>query len=149
MIPLDAQVTPIDLNAAAMQVARGSPVTDADGTRRATLLFPQGTTATLVMPDGSHPAADHAQRAAPRSTRWVRTDRSAMPAALPPTSGYTYAVELSADEAIAAGATSVTFNQPLPFYVENFLGFPVGSLVPIGLLRSRSRRPWVPSTTAG
>jgi hypothetical protein len=38
----------------------------------------------------------------------------AMPPTLPPTSGYTYAAELSVDEAIAAGATSVEFMQPLP-----------------------------------
>jgi hypothetical protein len=50
-----------------------------------------------------------------------------MPAPLPPTSGYTYAVEISADEALAAGATSVTLNQPIPFYVENFLRIPVHS----------------------
>jgi hypothetical protein len=30
-----------------MQVASGSVITDADGTRQATLLFPQGTTATM------------------------------------------------------------------------------------------------------
>ncbi|MBW2391641.1 MAG: hypothetical protein JRG89_24880, partial [Deltaproteobacteria bacterium] len=54
LIPLDTRVTPIDLDAAiAMQVARGTPVTDADGTRRATLMFPEGMTAELVMPDGS------------------------------------------------------------------------------------------------
>ena len=41
-------------------------------------------------------------------------------------------MELSVDEAIAAGATDVRFSQPLPFYVENFLGFPVGIAVPTG-----------------
>ena len=45
MIPLDEQVTTIDLSdtSQAFQVARGKPVTDVDGTRQATLLFPQGT----------------------------------------------------------------------------------------------------------
>jgi hypothetical protein len=38
---------------------------------------------------------------------------ASMPGKLPPSSGYTYAVELSADEAIAAGATTVTFSKPL------------------------------------
>ena len=55
-----------------------------------------------------------------------------MPGELPPSSGYTYAVELSADEALAAGAQEVRFSSPVPFYVENFVGFPVGSLVPAG-----------------
>ena len=60
-----------------------------------------------------------------------------MPAPLPPTSGYTYALELTADEALAAGATHVTFDPPLAFYVENFLDFPVGEVVPAGVRRSR------------
>ena len=68
----------------------------------------------------------------------------AMPAPLPPSSAYTYAVELSADEALAHGATSVEFSQPLPFYVENFLGFPVGGAVPAGYY-DRARAAWVPS----
>ena len=67
-----------------------------------------------------------------------------MPGVLPPTSGYTYAVELSADEAIAAGASSVVFSQPLANYVENFLGFPVGGAVPAGFY-DRARATWVPS----
>lgn len=138
LIPLDTQVTTVDLNAAVpMQVAQGTPVTDADGTRQATILFPQGTAAELVMPDGS---------TQPISTLNIRTTEytvgdngeMAMPAMLPPASGYTYAVELSADEVIAAGATEVRFSQPLPVYVENFLGFPVGTAVPAGFYDRRS-----------
>ena len=54
LIPMDSQVTTVDLAAAVeMQVAQGSEVTDDDGTRQATLLFPQGTTAQMVLPDGS------------------------------------------------------------------------------------------------
>ena len=132
LIALDPQVTMVDLaGGAAMQPARGSVMTDADGTRQATLLFPAGTNATMVMPDGS---------TSPMTTLHVRATEytvgpdgpAMMPGGLPPASGYTYAVELSVDEAMAAGATSVQFNQPVPFYVENFVGFPVGSLVPVG-----------------
>ena len=36
-----------------MQVAQGNPVTDNVGTRQATLFFPQGTQAQMVMPNGS------------------------------------------------------------------------------------------------
>ena len=53
MIPFDTAVTVVDLSAAAMQVARGSAVSDADGARQATILFPPGTTATMVLPDGT------------------------------------------------------------------------------------------------
>ena len=36
-----------------MQVARGSVASDADGSRRATVMFPQSTTATMVFPNGA------------------------------------------------------------------------------------------------
>ena len=61
---------------------------------------------------------------------------------LPPTSGYTYAVELSVDEAMAAGAKSVAFSMPVPVYVENFLNFPIGDLVPVGVY-DREKGAWM------
>ena len=54
-----------------------------------------------------------------------------MPGALPATSAYTYAAEPTADEALAVNG-QVTFSQPVSAYVENFLGFPVGTSVPLG-----------------
>ena len=95
----------------------------------------------MVLPDGTHAAADHAQRAGRPSTPSGPNGPAAMPAPLPPTSGYTYAVELSVDEAMAAGADRRAL-QPArsSFYVENFLGFPVGGIVPGGLLRPRRGR---------
>ena len=144
LIQVDSQVTAVDLTAAVpVQVAQGNVVTDADGTRQATLLFPQGTTAEMVMPDGS---------TQPISTLNVRATEytvgengpQAMPAELPPTSGYTYAVEFTVDQAMAAGATEVRFDQPLIHYVENFLDFPVGGIVPVGFY-DRQQGQWVPS----
>ena len=63
---------------------------------------------------------------------------------MPPTSAYTYCVEFSADEALAAGARSVQFNQPVIAYLENFLNFPVGIGVPVGYY-DRAKGVWVPS----
>lgn len=51
-------------------------------------------------------------------------------------------VELSVDEAVAAGAASVEFNKPVSLYVEIFLGFRVGSAVPAGYY-DRSRAEWI------
>ncbi|MDD5035455.1 MAG: PKD domain-containing protein [Methylococcaceae bacterium] len=146
MIPLDAQVTAIDLSSKApLQVARGSTQTDKDGSRRATLLFPSGSTASMTMADGS---------TAPLSTFHVRTTEytvgdngpQTMPARLPATSGYTYAVEFSVDEAQAAGATGVTFSQSVISYNENFLNFPVGASVPVGYY-DRNKGQWIPQTS--
>ena len=144
LIAADPQVTTVNLAATTpIQVARGSVQSDTDGTRQATLLFRQGTQAQLRFADGS---------TQPLSTLSIRATEytvgpdgpKAMPAELPPTSAYTYAVELTADEATALGATAVVFSQPVLHYVENFLGFPVGSIVPVGFY-DRQVGMWIPS----
>jgi RHS repeat-associated protein len=144
LVPVDAAATVVDLTSPApITVARGSVQADADGTRQATLLFPAGTAAEVVMPDGStHPMAQLTVRA----TEYTVGDAgpAAMPGGLPTASGYTYAVELSVDEAMAEGAAMVRFDRALPFYVENFLGFPVGMAVPAGYF-DRRLGAWVPS----
>ena len=141
MIPLDEHVTTFEFDAGALAVAQGSEITDADGTRQATLMSPPGTSAELVFPDGSSQPINTLNI---RATEYTVGDRGlhAMPAQLPPSSGYTYAVELSADEAIAAGAGDVQFNQPMPFYIENFLGVPTGTDVPMGFLDTATNS-WV------
>lgn len=137
LIGLDAQVTTIDLTdtATPIQIARGSPVTDSDGTRQATLLFSQGTTATV---DGVPLTTLNI-----RATEYTVGDNGpeAMPGPLPANVGYTYAVELSADEALDR---EVRFSQPVLVYVENFLDFPVGGLVPVGWY-DRAKAAWIPS----
>lgn len=144
LIQLDSQVTTVDLTSSdPMQVAQGSPVTDGDGTRQATLLVPQGTTAELVLPDGTTQTLTHLDI---RATEYTVGENGpqAMPAELPPSSGYTYAVEYSVDEALTAGATTVRFNQPVYHYVENFLDFPVGMIVPVGYY-DKQQAAWLPS----
>jgi RHS repeat-associated protein len=132
LIPPDTQVTTLDLTSPApIQVARGSVTTDSDGTRQATLLVPQGSQATMVMPDGSTQPLTTLSVRATEFTVGPNGPQS-MAAELPPTSAYTYAVDLRADQAVAAGARQVRFAQPLPVYVENFLRFPVGIDVPLG-----------------
>jgi YD repeat-containing protein len=67
----------------------------------------------------------------------------AMPGKLPPFSAYTYAVELSVDEALIAGAPRVEFSKPIALFVENFIGAPVGTTVPFGSY-DRTRGVWLP-----
>lgn len=129
MIPLDSQLNAISRNATGFQVAQGSVSHDADGERRATVLFPTGTHGTITRADGSTrplPNTFHV-----RATEYTvgPNGPQAMPGPLPPTSGYTYAVELTLDE---AGDNRVDFNQTLPVYVDNFLNFPTGKIVPLG-----------------
>jgi len=144
MMPLDTNATTVELNMTApMQIARGTVVMDTAGTRQATVLFPAGTTAVLEFADGSTQAIGVLTVRATEYTVGTNGPQ-AMPALLPPNSAYTYCVELSADEAILAGASTVRLNRPIYNYVENFLGFPVGSPVPSGYY-DRNRGQWIPS----
>jgi RHS repeat-associated protein len=144
MIPLDSKVTTVDLNSTLpIQTAQSNTVTDSDGTRKATLLFEQGTTASMKLPDGTWQPLTSINVRATEYTIGENGPKS-MPAELPPTSGYTYAVEFSIDEALSARAKTVNFSQPIPFYVENFLNFPVGGIVPVGYY-DREKGVWVPS----
>ncbi|MFZ2492793.1 MAG: RHS repeat-associated core domain-containing protein [Thermoanaerobaculia bacterium] len=141
LVPLDPKVTTVTMGAGAMQVAQGTPMEDADGRRSATVLFPAGTTAEVVLPDGSRSALDRMHLRATEYT--VGPDGPArMPAPLPLNAAYTYCVEISADEAIAAGSEEIRLSQRVPVYVENFLGFEIGEPVPVGYY-DRTNGVWV------
>jgi hypothetical protein len=89
-LELASQHPPFDLaSPTEVQHARGSVVTDDDGTRQATLLFMPGTTAELVMPNGSSTPVTSLAVSATEYTIGS-TGADAMPAELPPTSAYTY-----------------------------------------------------------
>jgi RHS repeat-associated protein len=131
LVALDTAVTAVTTGSASLQVARATASTDQSGTRRSTVLFPAGLTASLLLADGTTVPAPALHV---RSTEYTvgASGPDAMPGLLPPTSTYTYAMELSADEALAAGASHVVFSRPVVHYVENFLGFPTGTTVPLG-----------------
>jgi RHS repeat-associated protein len=132
MVMYDPAVTLIDLtDITPIQVAQGTTSTDTSGTRRATLLFKQGTTATMKLPGGTMQVLDKLHVRVTEFTVGAN-GVNAMPGDLPPTSAYTYAVANSVDEAVAAGALEVTFSQPVVQYLENFLTFPVGTSIPLG-----------------
>jgi RHS repeat-associated protein len=140
LVAYDGAVTKVDFSAP-IQVARQNAVTDADGTRRATLLFQQGTTATMSFADGSTQPLSTVNVRATEYTVGASGDR-AMPGSLPPTSAYTYAVELSVDEAVNAGATQVDFTKPVTMVLENFWNMPTGTHIPLGYY-DRKRAAWI------
>ncbi|MBD3322898.1 MAG: hypothetical protein GF350_17505, partial [Chitinivibrionales bacterium] len=145
MIQLDPNVTAIDLtNPDAVKVAQGSVVSDDDGERQARVFFPQGVSASLVRPDGSlQPVGTLHVRLTEYSVGPEGPDR--MPGPLPATVAYTYCAELTADEALAKiNGKDVVFNQQVYFYVDNFLEFPAGGIVPVGYY-DNTRGIWAPS----
>jgi RHS repeat-associated protein len=144
LVGLDPQATAIDLGSALpVQVARGSVTSDDRGTRQPTLLFAQGTTAQMILPDGS---AQPLSNFTVRATEYTVGPHGpkAMPAELPPNSGYTYCVEFTVDEALSTGAKDLQFSQPIINYLENYLQAGVGSIVPAGYY-DRTKGIWIPS----
>ena len=128
MLKPDPTVTAVDLTSTTepLQVARGSIIGDQDGIRQGTLLLPTGTEATMHMHDGT---------TAPLTEMNVRITEftvgpngpASMPAALPPTSHYTYAFEVNADEAVAAGARASRSRSHLSTTSKTSSAFPSAS----------------------
>ena len=131
LITLDSKTTPVTMNSSDWQAAIGTETDDSRGKRTAVVLFPPNTTAMLKFSDGTTKALDHLTF---RTSEYTIGDNGpdTMPGELPISVGYTYAVELSADEAISTGAQHVEFSQPVPLYVDNFLNFAPGIIVPMG-----------------
>ena len=140
LIQPDRKATAINpTSATAFQVAQGSVVTDNDGVRQATLLFPATAFATMRDQAGERPLSTLTFRAT-EYTAGI-TGGAAMPGELPPTSGYTYAIDFSFDE---MAGQEVVFDQPVINYTENIIGAPVGSAVPAGYYDDDLAQ-WVPS----
>jgi YD repeat-containing protein len=141
LTPADTAVTQVAFGAGSgMQVHEATMQSDQDGARHALLMFQPDTSASLVMPDGTtEPMASLKIRATEFTVG--PNGLKAMPAALPPTSAYTYCAEFSADEATTVGAIRVQFDKPVWFYVDNFLKFPTGIDVPIGFF-NKEKSQW-------
>ncbi|HET7539003.1 MAG TPA: RHS repeat-associated core domain-containing protein [Polyangiaceae bacterium] len=123
--------TLVSSTATGITVASGAAETDgAFGTRTGRLLVPPGTHATIdgiTFPSVTVQVKD--------LTNLAKTGRDGMPATLPVTSAFTYAVSLSVQGAENKPVALTDGNgQPkaVPFYVENFLSMPNGEAVPVG-----------------
>lgn len=140
----DPKVSRVALNTqtSGFDAVTGSQSSDTAGTRSGTLLFPPGVEALMVGADGSSNALPNMNV---RITEFTVGDsgRAAMPAGIAYNTAYTYAFEVNADEAVLAGAPEILFSEPLPYYVHNFRGFPVGIAMPVGTY-DRARGQWVP-----
>ena len=145
LIPVDPKVSRIDLMSnAPIQVAQGSVMSDASGSRQVTLMIPKDTKAQVYNTDGS--LRDVNALTLHFSEYTVSNNGPAtMPGPLPPTSSYTYALEITAEEAtIKKGGKDVVFSQSVPMYEDNFLGMPVGIQIPVAYY-DRDKNAWIPA----
>jgi YD repeat-containing protein len=135
MIAEDPAATTVtfDGNPNTVVAHQSTEVTDAFGSRSCTMVFTGDNQAYLTDEQGND-----IQELATITTRATEfTTPESMPAKLPPNSAYTYCAELSVD-----GAQRVRFEKPVITWVDNFLGFDVGSAVPVGCY-DRDRGVWV------
>jgi RHS repeat-associated protein len=135
LIPEDNKSTAMafDGNPQTILTHRSTPTTDSFGTRSLTMVFTGDNRAYVKNAQGiEQPLTDIIVRATEYPTP------ESMPANLPPTSAFTYCAELAVD-----GAKTVQFEKPVVVYVNNFLGFNVGEVVPVGYY-DRDRAIWVP-----
>ncbi len=114
---------------------RSTEVTDESGSRSCSLVLTGDNKAYLVDEDGKD--VRELTTITVRATEF--TTPESMPAILPPNSAYTYCAELTVD-----GIERVRFKKPVITWIDNFLGFDVGEIVPVGYY-DRDRGVWVPS----
>lgn len=126
----DEKATAIATATGGLHVA--TPQQDSDGQRTTAVFIPPGTAAWLKLPDGGTPAAPTLTLRATEATVGA-TGPQQMPAQLPAATAYTFAADISADEALAAGATGVGFDGQVALYADNFLRYPVGAAIPLGV----------------
>ncbi len=137
MIPEDTKSTTLtfDGNVNTVLTHESTLLTDDRGSRSSTLVFTGDNRAYSV--DASGDVIQELTTITTRVTEFTTED--SMPAKLPPNSAYTYCVELSVD-----GTQRVRFDKPVILWIDNFLGFNVGEVVPVGYY-DRDRGVWVPS----
>ncbi len=137
MIEEDQAITKItfDGNPSTIATHKSTDVRDEFGLRSMTMVFRGDNKAYAVDKDGK--VIKELSTIVTRATEF--TTPESMPAELPPNSGFTYCVELKVD-----GAERVKFDKPVITWVDNFLGFKVGEIVPAGYY-DRNKGVWIPS----
>lgn len=136
MIEEDSAFTQVTFNGSPNSVFthRSSPVTTAAGSRSVTVIMTGDNQAFLIDKEGNDVLE--------LDTVNVRASEfptpATMPAALPPTSAFTYCAEFSIE-----GAKRVRFAKPVTVLIDNFLGFDVGTIVPVGYY-DRDCACWIP-----
>ena len=124
-----------DGNPSNVYVHQNVGITDDRGSRRSSTVFAGDNTVYLVDENGNDVAP--LETITLRATEFPTPD--SMPGLLPPNSAFTYCVEISVD-----GADRVRFEKPIVSWVDNFLGFAVGSHAPVGLYNRDSGK-WEPA----
>ncbi|MCD4744587.1 MAG: cadherin-like domain-containing protein, partial [Desulfobacteraceae bacterium] len=114
---------------------KSTEFTDESGPRSCTMVFTGDTKAYELDKYGNR--VKELTSITTRATEYITP--KAMPSILPSNVAFTYCAELEAD-----GIARIEFDRPVINYVDNFLGFDVGEIVPVGYY-DRDLAEWVGS----
>jgi|GEM_PF-818862 len=138
LLERDSKVTNINLSSGEPQVHQSSLVSDEFGDRQATVIFNGITSAVIRSADGSERPIEQFQFSATEFE-----SPSSMPGELPRETAFTWASDLHVDG--THYTDSVHFDGDVVMFVDNFLNFDVGEIVPIGYFDRRISE-WVASS---
>jgi YD repeat-containing protein len=139
LVARDSVVTHLSLPGSAPTLHHASESLDARGTRSARVFVPSGTSALMMLGNGSTTPVSQLSLRASEIGVGSPGSRSSI-AELPETVASVYSLELSADE--AADAARVDLSQAASVYVDNFPGLDVGTVLPVGAY-DRNAVTWV------
>ena len=137
LLARDSKRSFIDLAASEPQVHSSSLISDEAGQRRATVVFNNIPGARVVSVDGRERELQQFWFSATE----YETPES-MPGALPAETAFTFANDLHVDG--VHYSDTVLFDSPVVMFIDNFLGFEVGEIIPIGYF-DRLADEWVAS----
>ena len=137
LLARDSKQSLIDLTSGIPQVHQSSVISDEFGERRATVVFNGITSAEIRSQNGARrPITQFMFSATEFETP------ASMPGELPLETAFTWASDLHVDG--THYTDSVHYNADVVLYLDNFLGFPVGEIVPVGYF-DRTISKWIAS----
>ena len=125
------------VNIGSGELVLAEAVEDDYGKRQPFLVFPEWLEAEAVLPDGDTESLGELTLQVtqypfePATPTVPNSGARFSPGSLPSHGGFNYSIDVSVEEAEELGATSVRFSEPVAYYVENFLGLPAGTPVPL------------------
>ncbi|KKO50387.1 hypothetical protein VT06_02825, partial [Arsukibacterium sp. MJ3] len=137
LLARDSKHSLIDLSAGTPQVHHSSVISDEFGERRATVVFNGISSAEIRSQNGARrPITQFMFSATEFETP------ASMPGELPVETAFTWASDLHVDG--SHYTDSVHYNADVVLYLDNFLSFPVGEIVPVGYF-DRTISKWIAS----
>ncbi len=137
LLPRDSKRTRIELSSDQPQVHSSSLISDEFGTRRATVIFNDISHATVRSADGSERELESFWFSATEFET-----KNSMPGKLPNETAFTFANDLHIAD--VHYTDKVFFDGNIAMFIDNFLRFEIGEIVPIGYFDRLANR-WVAS----